>query len=324
MMLPQSPIGIVIVSLNTRELLRGCLESLRNCTLPVRIVVVDNGSTDGSQAIVAADFPEARLIEPTHNLGFGAANNLGVDLLLNGADVPPAYVLLLNPDTIVRAGAIETLARFLAAHPRVGLVGPRLLNPDHSIQSAAFRFPTLVMTALDLFPPGEVLPGRLYGSWWHGRYPQEQCANAAPFPIDHPLGACMLIRRAAWEAIGGFDRRYFMYSEEIDLCWRLRTAGWAIWQVPHAQVTHYGGAATSQFRQRMFIALYGSRFQFAAQHRGAAFQYGQRLIVAAGLLRATLRTWRAYAQGRISRDDLRAHLWAFGSVMRSTTPTDAR
>src|SRR5205823_12803184 len=167
----------------------------------------------------------------------------------------PAHVLLLNPDTVVHPSAIETLAAFLETHPRVGVAGPRLLNPDGSVQAAAFRFPTLAMSLIDLFPPGEVLPGRLYGSWWHGRYQQEQ-DGCAPFPIDHALGACMLVRREAIEQVGGLDEGFFMYAEEVDWCYRIRRAGWAIWQVPVARVTHVGGAATSQFRQRMLIALY--------------------------------------------------------------------
>src|SRR6185436_4094926 len=141
------------------------------------------------------------------NVGFAAGTNvrmrrLGIGDWRLGVREPPVprpqspapdSVMLLNPDTVVHPGGIEALAAFLDAHPRVGAVGPRLLNTDGSVQPAAFRFPTLAMTLLDLFPPGQVLPGRLYGSWWHGRYPDEQRADA-PFPIDHPLGACILAR----------------------------------------------------------------------------------------------------------------------------------
>src|SRR5262245_4682624 len=179
-------IGVVIVSFNTCDLLRGCLESLRcGCTLPLRIVVVENGSRDDSAAMTRACFPEVDLIALEQNIGFAAGTNVGLCRLGVGAETPtpnsqlpaPDYVLLLNPDTTIHRGAIEALAVFLDAHPRVGAVGPRLLNSDGSVQPAAFRFPTLAMTLLDLFPPGEVLPGRLYSSWWHGRYPQERCAN---------------------------------------------------------------------------------------------------------------------------------------------------
>src|SRR5512145_29857 len=169
-----STIGVVIVSYNTRELLHQCLSSLQSCTLALQSVVVENASIDGSAEMVRAEFPEVALIALDQNIGFAAGVNRGLSHLLTAT--VPDYILLLNPDTIVHTGAIELLVTFLDAHPRVGVVSPRLLNPDGTLQSAAFRFPTLSMTVLDLFPPGEVLPGRLYGSWWHGRYPQERNA----------------------------------------------------------------------------------------------------------------------------------------------------
>lgn len=325
-------IGVIVVSYNTAGLLRACLASLRACTLPLRVVVVDNHSSDGSAALVRAEFPAVELIALGHNAGYAGGTNVGLDALRSqksevrshdAVEAAPrtsdfarltSRVLILNPDTEVLPGAIEALVEFLAAHPRVGLVGPRLLNPDGTLQRAAFRFPTLLMTLLDLFPPGEVLPGRLYDSWWHGRYPQE--LGDAPFAIDHPLGACMLIRREALEQVGGMDEGYFMYSEEVDWCRRIRKAGWAIWQVPAARVTHVGGAATRQFRWKMLVALYRSRMRFVALH-GPAWQLrAQRLIVRAGMVRATLRAWRAYRAGALSRDELRAHLTAYGEIGR--------
>ncbi len=327
-------IGVVIVSYNTCELLRACLESLRASTLMLRVVVVENASHDQSAAMVRAGFPEVELIALEHNVGFAAGNNIGLRHLESSdqrseiGDVAASvqspisnlqspvvdYVLLLNPDTVVHAGALEALAGFLEAHPRVGMVGPRLLNPDGSLQPAAFRFPTLAMTLLDLFPPGEVLPGRLYGSWWHGRYPHER--GDAPFAIDHPLGACMLARRAAVEQVGPLDESFFMYAEEVDWCYRIRCGGWAIWQVPQAHVTHVGGAATSQFRSRMLVALYRSRLRFFRKHYGPRFVRRHTWIVRAGMLRAALLAWRDHARGRLKTDELRARLWAYGNISK--------
>ena len=324
-------VAVVIVSYNTAGLLRNCLSSLRACTVPLQIVVVDNASQDGSPAVVQAEFPEVELVALAHNPGFAGGTNIGLAHLARqprpsegGRVAPPdaatqlqltvPYVLLLNPDTVVHPGAIEAMVAFLEAHPRVGLVGPRLLNPDGTIQPAAFRFPTLLMTVLDLFPPGEVLPGRLYGSWWHGRYPEE--AGATPFPIDHPLGACMLARATVLASVGPLDEAYFMYSEEIEWCWRIRQAGWAIWQVPTARVTHVGGAATRQFRWKMLVALWRSRARFAAL-RGPAWRFiAHQAIVRAGMLRLSLRVWWAYRGGQVSRDELRAQLLAYAEMMR--------
>lgn len=317
---------VVIVSYNTVGLLRACLGSLASCTLPLRTIVVDNCSADGSAAMVRAEFPAAELLALDYNAGFAQGTNIGLRHLGAGGwgleaglpnSQPPApdrYILILNPDTEVRPGAIEALVAFLAAHPRVGMVGPRLLNPDGTAQAAAFRFPNPIMTALDLFPPGEVLPGRLYGSWWHGRYPQER--GEAPFPIDHPLGACMLLRPEVVAQVGGFDEGYFMYSEEIEWCWRIRAAGWAIWQEPAARVVHVGGAATRQFRWKMLVALYRSRARFAESHYGPLSRLAHRAVVRAGMLRAALRAWSGYLRGQISRDELRAHLLAYGEISR--------
>jgi N-acetylglucosaminyl-diphospho-decaprenol L-rhamnosyltransferase len=326
-------IGVIIVSYNTRDLLRACLESLRGCGLPLRVVVVDSASADGSAEMVRAAFPEVGLVEPGRNIGFAGGNNIGlrrvlssefsvlssVDALnskLKTQNSELDYVLFLNPDTVVHPGALEALVAFLEAHPRVGAVGPRLLNPDGSTQPAAFRFPTLAMTLLDLFPPGEALPGRLYGSWWHGRYPQEP-DGCAPFPIDHPLGACILTRRAVIEQVGGLDEQFFMYAEELDWCYRVRRAGWAIWQVPAARITHVGGAATRQFRTRMLVALYESRLRFFRKHYTPRFTRWHIRIVRAGMLRAALLAWRDYTAGRLGRDELRARLWAYGVIMQN-------
>jgi GT2 family glycosyltransferase len=310
-------VAAIIVSYNTAPLLRDCLVSLRSCRLPLRVVVVDNGSRDGSAELVRAEFPAVELVEAGFNAGFAGGTNIGLRHLSGERGVGRGewawdYLLVLNPDTVVHRGAIEAMVAFLEAHPRVGLAGPRLLNPDGSHQPGAFRFPTLLMTALDLFPPGEALPGRLYGSWWHGRYPQD--GGDEPFPIDHPLGACMLVRRATLAQAGPMDEGYFMYSEEVEWCWRIRRAGWAIWQAPAARVTHVGGAATAQFRRAMQLALWRSRVRFAAAV-GPPWRLAiHRAIVRAGMFRLTLLAWRDYARRRVGRDELRARLLTYGEI----------
>jgi GT2 family glycosyltransferase len=307
-----SPIGVVVVSYNTAPLLRRCLASLQGCELPLRIVVVDNGSRDESVHLVRCEFPTVTVRERPDNPGYAAACNEGISLLVDTCGA----ILVLNPDTELLPRAIEAMADFLAAHPRVGLVGPRLLNPDHTLQRAAFRFPDLITTALDLFPPGEVLPGRLYDSWWHGRYPAE--LGDAPFPIDYPLGACMMVRSATIGEVGLMDEDYFMYCEEIDWCRRIKQAGWAIWQVPAAQVIHVGGAATGQFRWRMQVALWRARARYTAKFGGRGLRYAHTALVTLGMLRLIGKAWRDYFSGRIDRDSLRGQLLAYGSILRTT------
>lgn len=333
----EGTIGVVIVSYNTRALLCDCLQSLQACSLPLHILVVDNGSADDSVEQVAARFPAVRVVALGQNRGFAAANNVGLRLLLGEQEgntplpeagvppLPPAYILLLNPDTLVHPGAIEHLVDFLSRHPRVGVASPRLLNPDGSTQAAAFRFPTLTMSLLDVFPPGEVLPGRLYGSWWHGRYPQERATDdppSPPYPIDHPLGACMLVRRSTVEAVGLLDERYFIYCEEIDWCWRIRQTGRAIWQVPASRVTHIGGASTGQMHHRMLVELHRSRIRFFRQHYSRLFLRLHRAITLAGMLRLILLAWHRWlfpptgVRGVQERGDLRKRVWACSMVIR--------
>ncbi len=309
-------IGIAIVSYNTCNLLRDCLASLRHTMLALRVVVVDNASHDGSAAMVANEFSNVELVARNDNLGFAGGTNLALRQLGFGAEPTSGacvdLALLLNPDTIVHPGALELLVAFLAAHPRVGMVSPRLLNADGSLQRAAFRFPTLAMTILDLFPPGEVLPGRFYDSWWQGRYPQE--LGDTPFAIDHPLGACILVRREVIQQIGLLDQGYFMYAEEVDWCLRARRSGWAIWQVPQARVTHISGAATSQVRPPMQIALYASRLRFFGLHYSPWVVAMQRAIIRAGALRGVLAATRDFALGRIPATILRDRLLAYTGI----------
>ena len=291
-------IGVAIVSYNTVDLLRACLQSLADCTVGVGVVVVDNGSTDDSVAMMAREFPLVTVLVPGENLGFARGTNLAMRRLL--ADAPALqYVLMLNPDTVVHAGALEELLAFAVAHPRVGVVSPRLVNPDGSLQRGVFRFPTPLMTLFDLFPPGEVLPGRFYDSWWHGRYPQE-AAGTAPFAVDHPLGAAMLTRVSLLQTVGMLDEDYFMYVEEVDWCMRVRRAGWAIWQQPAAVITHVGGASSRQFRAAMTLALWRSRMRYWQRWATGRELWWHRFFLRMGLWRMRVVATTARRRGVLS------------------------
>lgn len=305
-------LGIVVVSYNTCELLRRCLQSTTEVTLPVEVIVVDNASTDGSPEMVRRDFPAVRLLANGENRGFAAATNQGLEIVRDEVD----FVLLLNPDAWLYPGAAEELARFLVAHPRVGVAGARLLYPDGRPQEGAWRFPTLLMAFFDLFPPHGPLLGRLQTSFLNGRYQEER--DDVPFPIDHPLGAAMMIRRETLAEVGHFDEAYWMYAEEVDWCRRCHAAGWAIWQAPAARVAHVGGASSSQFRGRSFVALHRSRLRFVGKWGDARHGRWYRRIIRLGMVWATLQAWREWARRRLSQSELRAHLLAYGSVLRLT------
>ena len=224
-------LDVVIVSYRSRELLRECLGSLRanppSC--PMSIVVVDNASGDGTAAMVATDYPEVDLIASAENLGFARATNLGAR---RGSS---PYLLALNPDTAVTAGALDTVISTLESHPDVAVVGPRLELPDGMLDHAAKRaFPT-PLSALGHFTG----LGRRRDA--DGALAAYRAPDVESGRVDAVNGAFMLMRRSAFEAAGGFDDGYWMYMEDLDLSYRLAQAGWLSWYEPAATVRHVKG-----------------------------------------------------------------------------------
>ncbi|MFN3337534.1 MAG: glycosyltransferase family 2 protein [Thermomicrobium sp.] len=256
-------LSVVIVTWNVRGLLPACLESLhadlKASGLESEVLVVDNGSSDGTVELVAERFPFVQLIALGENRGFAAANNIGF------ARSHGRAILLLNPDTEVLPGAITWLWRALYAAPHVGLVGARLLNSDGSLQSAGYRFPGYVQNLLDFFP----IHPRLLGSRLNGRFGPGD--GLTPFAVDHPLGACMMVRREVVQEVGGLDEGYFYYSEEIDWCRRIRAAGWTILTAPAALVVHHAGGSTRQVSEASFLQLHRSRARYFARWHGSTF-----------------------------------------------------
>ncbi len=222
--------------------------------------VVDNASSDGTPDMVRGAFPWVTLEPSKTNLGFVGGNNLALNRLRGSA----RYFWLLNPDTIVSPGTIRRLLAFLNDHPRAGLVSPKLLNTDGSLQECAFRFPGIGQA---LFSLG-LMPQRLYYTAVNGRYPAAWFARDRAVQIDHPLGAAMMVRAEAVDQVGLLDPQFFMYCEEIDWAWRMRKAGWERWLVPSATVTHVGGASTRQAQAATTRYLWESRARLYRKHRG--------------------------------------------------------
>jgi N-acetylglucosaminyl-diphospho-decaprenol L-rhamnosyltransferase len=242
---PPMTLLIVIVNYRTTDLTLDCLASLQDevgTVAGTRVVVTDNASGDDSVARLEAaagrnGWRGWLTIQPLeHNGGFAAGNNAAIRPALAGTD-PPRYVLLLNPDTIVRPGALRTLVAFLDDRPDVGLAGSQLEEPDGTPQRSAFRFPTVL---------GELEGGMRLGpvSRVLERWVTAPAIPAGPGPIDWVAGACMIIRREVFEAIGLMDEGYFMYFEEVDFCHRALRAGWPCWYVPTARVVHLVGRSS--------------------------------------------------------------------------------
>jgi N-acetylglucosaminyl-diphospho-decaprenol L-rhamnosyltransferase len=238
-------VSALIVSYNTRDLLLDAVGSIA-ADPRVEIVVVDNASKDGSPEALATCHPAVRLIRSETNLGFAAGVNRAAEYATGQA------LLVLNSDARLEPDALGLLLELLDQQPRAALVAPALRYSDGRPQAAAFRFPGVVQVALDLFPVA-----RLMNSELNGRIRVDR-----PRSIDHPLGACMLIRRAAWDDVGPLDEGYFMYLEEIDWCRRARSRGWQVWQQPEAVVVHHGGQSTRQQADAMFAQLWRSRLRY--------------------------------------------------------------
>ena len=288
-------ISIAVVNYNTRELLRACLQSAaREST---ELLVFDNASTDGSVQMVNNEFPHALLYASKSNIGFGSAGNA----LIRASRAP--FVLLLNSDSIVEPGALERLARYLNDQPRTGLAGPRLVNPDGSLQRSCYPFPGSLRWAADndvicQFQPIRGLRNWSYRTW---SYDSERV-------VPWVKGAAMAIRKSAFEQVGGFDTSYFMYYEEADLCYRLKEAGWEVRYAPVSTIKHVGGASTDRVRTEMQIQLWTSTLRFHQLHyspfRCRILAVVWRLIILTRWLRDRVRliTARAKHKPRIEKD----------------------
>jgi len=266
---PGIDVSIVIVSYNVREMLRSCLASVYRMETRrgYDVWVVDNASHDGSPEMVRAEFPEARLIANSENLGFAAANNQALERSTG------TFALLLNCDAEIIGGSLDRLVDVMEAEPKTGLLGCKLVYADGSFQHSCFRFPGFGQLLLDLYP----LHPRLSGTRLNGRYPRS--AYRHPFDADACLGACLLWRRATGLV---FDPGYFMYVEEIDLCWRMKAAGWRVRYSPELTVLHHAGGSTRQTPSRSRRMLWESRRRFNRKHRGPLFRAGWELLARAG------------------------------------------
>lgn len=286
-----STIAVVVVNYNTRNYLHACLESAI-AEAPAQIVVVDNSSSDGSAEMVQEQFPDVTLIGNRENRGYGAAANQGISACTTD------YVLLLNSDTVVRRGALEMLAKHLEQHLRAGLVGPCLVGADGELQPSCFPFPTVLNTFLwhDTF------------GWLIQYFPLLRDNYARTFPHDRNqavpwvTGAALAIRREAFEKLGGFNESYFMYSEEVDLCFRLYQAGWETHFTPTATIAHVGGASTSQRRSEMAVQRFTSHMEFARQHYSTVRFWA---LVAVVKTIAVMKLIGTYALYLTARDDSR-------------------
>lgn len=252
-------IAVVIVTYNSRHEIDACLESVFAQTdLPSspQVIVVDNASPDGTADHIRRRWPQVTLLAERENRGFAAGNNLG----LRSTDAD--RLLLLNPDTIMRPGALAALDVALDRLTKAGIVGPRLLNPDGTLQSSCRDFPRLFTDFVGM-TEAHRLP------WVHRWLAQRTAAmgdHNTQRRVDWLSGACLYVRQAAIDAAGPLDEGYFMYTEEMEWQYRMAQQGWQVWFVPAAEVVHIGGASTAAVPGPRIVWQYTSIFRFYRQY----------------------------------------------------------
>jgi len=263
-------LGIVIVNYNVRDLLRDCLASLYDSrgNLTFAVCVVDNGSTDGSADMVAAEFPQVNLIR-ARNGGYAVGNNLGLRALgfVEEQHMPgegtPRYALLLNPDTLLPPSALADMLAFMEAHPQAGIAGPRLVREDGSLDKACRRsFPTPEVALYRLSGLSRLFPR----SRRFGRYNVTYLPADVTTEVDSVVGAFMLIRAEVLAQIGLLDERYFMYAEDLDFCYRARQQGWQVWYNADVTVLHYKGRSSRQRSDLATLKFYEAMRLFHDKH----------------------------------------------------------
>jgi N-acetylglucosaminyl-diphospho-decaprenol L-rhamnosyltransferase len=286
-----SDVAIVVVTYNAQPWIGRCLESVRG----YETVVVDHGSSDGTPELVRERFPEVRVVEQ-ENRGVGAGWNRG----MREAGARAAWFLLLNSDAWVLEDAVERLRAFGEERPLAAVAGPRLLNPDGTVQRSVRGFPTVWRLATEFFFLRKLAPrSQALNAFYAGSFGHDEARE-----VEWLMGACLLVRRAVVDEVGGLDEAFFMFNEESDWQYRMRRAGREVWFCPEAEVVHVGGGSTKREWDRMFAEQVRSHVRFIRKHHGERAATLARILLVVSLrLRGALfrgargRTYREAAAG---------------------------
>jgi GT2 family glycosyltransferase len=297
-------LSIIIINWNSKDYLRECLKSVIAGAggLETEILVIDNASHDGSAQMVAAEFPGVKFIQSDRNLGFSGGNNRAA------RQARGDLLLFLNPDTVVAGDALLKLVQSLRQLPDAGIVGARLLNSDRTLQTSCIQsFPTVANQVLDC---------ELFRHWFPRSALWGMAAlfndSTEPAPVDAISGACLMIKRNLFEQLKGFDERYFMYSEDIDLCFRALRAGHKCWYVPEATVIHHGGGSSQKARSAVSnVMLRESVYRFMSLHWGRLRAGCFRLVIGlSALVRLPLAVaMRPFSRSSRSGGQSPVHKW---------------
>jgi GT2 family glycosyltransferase len=289
-------LSVCIVNWNTRQDLEQAITSVLQSDpeLEPQVIVLDNASSDGTPEMVREQFPSVKLLESAENLGFAKGYNRAAE------EAEGRHILMLNPDTVVQAGALRSLVRFLDSRQEAGAAGPRLLNSDGTVQYSCRRLPGPMAAILRNTLLGRLVPGNrftrdyLMADWDHRTVRQ----------VDWVSGAAICIRRETWSEVGGFDEGYFMYAEDIDWCLRAHHAGWHIYYVPASVVVHRIGRSSDQRPVRMVVEFHRSMARFYKRHYADQWPFGLRWLPLAGIWArgavVLLQTMAAQARDRLT------------------------
>jgi GT2 family glycosyltransferase len=251
-------LSVIIVNWNVKDLLAQCLNSiyLQTRGQEVEIIVIDNASSDGSAEMVRSEFPRVRLIVNQQNQGFAKSCNKGIEIARG------PFLLFLNPDTVILPHTLQKTVQFLKENTDVGMVGCKIVNPDGSLQYSCRSFPSLWNYFSESLFLHKIFPkNRWTGKFYGTSFPHDRVAD-----VDVVLGAFMMSTKDVLDEVGCFDERFFIYSEETDLCYRLKERGKRVCFFPSAEIIHYGRASASQYPVEMFEEDHRSRFLFLRKH----------------------------------------------------------
>ncbi|MDX1415724.1 MAG: glycosyltransferase family 2 protein [Candidatus Promineifilaceae bacterium] len=303
-------LSIITVSWNVCQLLRDCLQSVEDqrYNLNLEMIVVDAGSSDGSPAMVRKDFPWVKLIESAENLGFPRGNNMGI------RHAQGRHILLLNPDTLILEDALSKMVKFLDQYIGIGGLGAQLLNADLTVQSSRRRFPTFWTALFESTWLQDVAPKKLMQTYY-----AQDLANDEINDVDWVTGACLMVPKRVIDHVGLLDEAYFMYSEELDWCRRIKEAGWRIVYFPEAKIVHYVGKSSEQAVTERHINFQRAKLRYFRKYHGRMSSGLLRIVLlfnylwqmgieaAKGVLghKRSLRIQRVRAYWRVIRSGLR-------------------
>jgi GT2 family glycosyltransferase len=266
-------LSISIVNTNNRDLLNNCLQTIYNTTLKTtfEVIVIDNASTDSSVDMVIKEFPGVVIICNDRREGYGFSHNRGIETAKG------ELVLIFNEDMIVLPGALDTMVETMQRDPVVGVLGCKLLNEDMSLQHSCFNFPSIAQEVFETFVPKNFIlaQSKKRAKMYHWSHDEER-------DVDIVMGSCMLIPSRVLKEVGGFDTRFFVYSEEFDLCKRIKKAGYRVIFTPKAQIIHLGGQTSKSMSVKMYLIMMQSKIKYFNKHHGVFASTSVRALTGIG------------------------------------------